>query len=113
MNGVGTLTLMGPTTIYTNGPFNQTGNGILNTTTDPHDLTIYSTGQSVKIDGEVDFYGTIVASNATVEVGGSANYYGALVGETVKMYGDFNIHVDESLEWAQPWFDPPPPFLVK
>ena len=37
----------------------------------------------------------------------------ALVGLTVRMYGDFNIHVDESLEWAQPWFEPPNPFMVK
>lgn len=113
MNGAATLTLTGPTTIYVNGDFNQTGEGIVNTTMDPHDLTIYSMGKSVKINGEVDFYGTIVAPYAEVNVGGSANFYGALVGLTVRMYGDFNIHVDESLEWAQPWFEPPNPFLVK
>ena len=107
------MTLTGPTTIYTNGDFNQTGDGIINTTTDPHDLTIYSMGESVKINGDADFYGTIVAPNAEVVMGGSAEFYGALVGLTVKLHGNFNIHVDESLEWAQPWFDPPLPFLVR
>ena len=54
-----------------------------------------------------------MAPEAEVAIGGTADCYGALIGKTVKMHGDFQFHVDESLPLAKPWYTPPPPFLVQ
>ena len=70
-------------------------------------------GRSIKLTGDVEFYGSILAPYAEVDLGGGSSYYGALVGGFVTMHGDFQFHVDESLPLAQPLWDPPPPFLVK
>ncbi len=106
------LTVTGPTTIYMTGDFDATGDGTINSTNNPADLTIMSTGSIIKVTGSVAFYGSILAPNADVSIGGTADFYGALIGKTVKMHGDFQFHVDESLPLAQPWYEPPPPFLV-
>lgn len=112
-NAAATLTVTGPTTIYMTGDFNATGDGTINTTKNPADLTIISVGSAVNVSGSVDFYGSILAPKADVSIGGTADFYGALVGGVVKMHGDFQFHVDESLPLAQPWFDPPPVMLVR
>ncbi len=106
------LTLTGPTTIYLTGDMDITGAGTLHTSRDPSELTIISTGQNVKITGNVEFYGSILAPYAEVELKGTSNYYGAIVGRTVKLSGNFSFHVDTSLSLVD-MFDPPPPALVK
>lgn len=107
-----TLTLTGPTTIYLVGDFGASGAGTINTTTNPADLTIMSSGSVVNISGNVDFYGSIYAPNATVTMSGSGNFYGSIVGNTVTITGNFEFHVDESLT-LDTWFPPSPPILVK
>jgi len=93
----GSLTLTGPTTIYITGDFNSSSQGVINTTGDPHDLTIISSGDKVGIRGAVAFYGSIFAPNADVQLVGDAHMYGGIIGRTVKMAGTFDFHVDESL----------------
>jgi hypothetical protein len=109
----GKITFTGPTTIYMTGSLSASGGGLVNVTQQPGNLTIYSSGSSVKLGGGYEFFGTVVAPSAAVTLSGSADMYGALVGRIVTINGDFSFHVDESLEWSQPWFQPPRPFLVK
>ena len=106
------LTLTGPTTIYLTGDMDITGAGTLHTSQDPSDLTIISTGNIIKITGNDEFYGSILAPYAEVELKGTSNYYGAIVGRTVKISGNFSFHVDTSLSLVD-MFDPPPLALVK
>ncbi len=96
-NAPATLTLTGPTEIYLTGSLNASGSGTINTTMDPADLTIVSSGTTVSITGSVDFYGSIYAPNADVTLGGNADFYGTLIGGTVDFGGNFKFHVDESL----------------
>jgi hypothetical protein len=106
------LTLTGPTTFYVTGDMKVTGAALVNTTMDPNDFTILSSGEEVTINGTAEFFGQILAPNADVTIGGDADWYGAVIGQTVKMHGNFNFHVDESVPFAQPWYDLPPVMLV-
>lgn len=113
INADASLSIDGPVTLYMTGNLIAGGDATINTTENPADLTIISTGSMIKLTGGAEFYGTILAPNAEVRLGGSSDYYGAIVGKTVKMSGNFAFHVDESLELSKPWFEPPPPMLVK
>jgi len=112
-NADAALTITGPTTLYLTGDFNSTGSGIINSTGNAGDLTIISAGTDLKINGDYSFYGQILAPNAEITIGGSAEAYGAVIAKTVNMFGDFTFHVDESVPFAQPWYEVPPPMLVK
>lgn len=107
-----TLTLTGKTTIYLVGSFNASGGGTINTTTDPGDLMIISSGTEVEITGDTEFYGSIFAPNADVKLTGSGSFYGAIIGKTVDMRGTFDFHADESSPLYD-LVDVPPPLLVK
>ena len=102
------LTITGPTVIYLAGDFDFTGQGTINTTRDPKDLMIISTGESVRMMGEVSFYGSILAPNAEIVLAGTSEYFGAVIGLTVKITGDFEFHVDESSPLLAGLVSPPP-----
>jgi len=110
--GGATIRVTGPTTIYVKGDIAAGGGAITNVTQDPHNLTIMSLGENVKVSGGAGFYGSIVAPDATVVLGGTSDYYGAVIGQTVEMGGDFVFHVDESLVETN-WIAPPQPMLVR
>ena len=94
------------------GNFDASGQAFFNTTGDPNDLMIISAGDKVKIAGNADFYGQILAPYAEVSLLGTAEYWGAVIGETVKVAGDFNFHVDESSVLTD-LIDTPAPALIK
>lgn len=106
------LKLTGPTTFYVTGDIKISGASLVNTLKDPNDFTIISSGENLDIHGTADFFGQVLAPYAEVRIGGTADWYGAVIGQTVKMHGDFNFHVDESVPFAKPWYELPPPMLV-
>jgi hypothetical protein len=110
--GGSSLTFSGPTTIYVRGDVDMVSGILVNTTQDPHNLTIISLGTDVKVSGGAGFYGSIVAPNADVSLGGSGDFYGAVIGKTVDIGGDFVFHVDESLVETA-WSAAPVPMIVK
>lgn len=112
MVGGSTITITGPTVIYMTGDLKMGGTGFINTLQDPSDFRIISSGSSIDLRGSADFYGTILAPYAEVGLGGTADYFGAVIGGTVKIFGDFIFHVDES-QALYSMIDPPPPVLVQ
>ncbi len=92
-----TLSIAGPVTIYMYGDFDASGSGTINTTMNPADFTIMSSGTTVTIQGQVSFYGTIYAPNATVLLRGNADYYGAILADSIDFGGNFSFHLDESI----------------
>jgi len=110
--GGATIKVTGPTTIYVKGDIAAGGGAITNITKDPHNLTIMSLGNNVKVNGGAGFYGSIIAPEADVVLGGTSDFYGAVIGKTVNMGGDFVFHVDESLVETN-WIAPPVPMLVR
>lgn len=111
MRAGASVTITGPTTIYVTGDINATGTGFVNTTQDPHDLSIICLATSVELNGTSDFFGSVLAPNADVILSGTSDYYGAVVGGTVEMRGDFQFHVEESLPILD-LIQPPHPILV-
>lgn len=126
MRARASITITGPTTIYVanladqtadvsvaiDGDLTATGDGFVNTTQDPHNLTLIIMGDEVVLNGTESFYGTVIAPNADVILSGTSDMYGMVIGKTVLMRGDFQFHVDESLP-AYDLMKPPPPMLVR
>jgi hypothetical protein len=113
LTGSATITVTGPTEIYVSGSGKFMGNGILNTTGDPNNLIIYSTGSQLDIGGTNDFYGGIVAPETDVDYSGTGDFYGVAIGQTLDLGGDAVIHVDESLVKNLYGLDPVAPALVQ
>lgn len=111
--GQATLTVTGPTNIYVGDDAHFGGGGLINTTQDPRNLTIYSAGQTMDLAGGAAFYGSIVAPQTTVNLTGTSAYYGTLMAGTLVMRGDNVIHVDERLVYDMFGMDPLTPILVE
>lgn len=97
-------------TIVVKGPLTLNGQGIVNTSQDPHALDIQvmpadghdestetETVYEVILNGGSDFYGTVYAPHVDVRINGGNATYGAIVGEDVALIGTGDIHVDTSL----------------
>jgi len=127
MRAGASITVSGPTTIYVASlssiegsldidinasDVTATGRGFINTTQDPHNLTIVIMGDEAILNGTEAFYGSVIAPNAELNLSGTSDFYGAAMANTVLMRGDFQAHIDESL----PVYDllkAPRPFLVQ
>ena len=97
LTGQAILSITGKTEIFLAGTLSETGSTLINTTLDPTELTVYSTGSLIKLAGNSEFYGSILAPNANVQLTGTSDFYGAVVGSVVDVTGNFDFHVDETL----------------
>jgi hypothetical protein len=85
---------------YVSGNVTITGNGIVNGGGLASNLSIYATGgstQTVDLEGNPTFYGTVYAPDAAVTLKGSATYVGSIVGNTITANGDVTVYYDEAL----------------
>lgn len=97
VEGRATITVTGTTRIYVDGPASFAGNGFINTTNDPHALTIFSEGSTITVTGTSGFVGSVIAPNSDVILPGGSEYFGLIIGRTVDLDGSVVIHIDESL----------------
>lgn len=97
ITGSASLVLTGPTEIWVTGEVRVGGTGIVNTGADPHDLTLYVTGDRAVMGGTSDFHGSLIAPEADVELVGTHDFFGIVIGETVDIQGDVVLHADVSL----------------
>jgi hypothetical protein len=97
IESLATLTITGPTEIYISGNTMIGGGGIINNTGNPINLKIFSTGNTMMLNGTSTFYGAIVAPKTDLSFVGSAEYYGMVIGKSLDFRGTTNIHVEESL----------------
>jgi hypothetical protein len=97
MTGQATLTVTGPTVIYVDEDAKFTGGGIQNVTQDPKNLLIYATCDELDLKGAAGFYGAVVAPDTEVTLVGTSDYFGMIIADTVRINGDVNVHVDETL----------------
>ena len=85
-------------TIYVSGSVDASGNGIVNTTSNPANFHLKVSGtSSVSIKGNGGFYGGVYAPNAPVTINGNGALYGSVVGSTVNFTGNAQLHYDEAL----------------
>ncbi len=97
ITGGASLVVTGPVEIWVVGDVAVGGAGIVNTTADPHDLTLYVTGDNVSMGGTSDFYGSVIAPEADVDLVGTRDFYGIAIGGTIDIQGDLSLHADISL----------------
>lgn len=90
--------------IYIGGNGNFAGQGIINTSGYPVNLSIYGLGNdtSLVFSGGSDFFGTVYAPFSSVAMSGNVNYYGAVVGKSVNLTGSLGFHYDEVLSQSGP-----------
>lgn len=98
ITGNAKIRVTGAVTIYVDGDIHIAGNGVSNTTSDPTNCLIFSSGDSVSISGNGSFYGAIHAPEADVQNTGNGEIFGAIVAETYTQTGNGNLHYDEALE---------------
>ena len=113
IGGRATLTVTGPTTIYVDGDATFTGGGIVNATQVPTNLTIYSTGSTITVDGSAGFYGSIVAPGTAVSFEGTADIYGTVMARVLTLFGNTEIHVDSDAVRQLYGIGPIAPVLVQ
>jgi hypothetical protein len=102
LNGGSTWNFYGPTIIYVTGTFSRHGGAIVNNNTQiAENLQILSTGGTMVINSDNEFYGVIYAPQSDITINGDADYFGACVGATLKINGSGTGHYDEDLdlEW--------------
>ena len=59
---------------------------------------------NVSVSASASFVGTIYAPNATVTLAGTSDACGAIVAKTVKITGTMDLHFDENLKGAGPFY---------
>lgn len=90
--------------IYIGGSGNFAGQGIINTSGLPGDLSIYGldSAASLSFSGGSNFYGTIYAPASDVFIGGTADFFGAVAADNVSISGNTGFHYDEALSTTGP-----------
>ncbi|SDS66406.1 hypothetical protein [Opitutus sp. GAS368] len=89
-------------TVYVEGDCKIAGNGLANANQRPGTCQIWGTstsaaGQSIEVAGNGALKTVIYAPNADVKVNGNGDIMGALVANTVTFTGNASFHYDESL----------------
>ena len=92
--------------IYFAGNVDVSGNGILNTNSEPSDLQMYGiaptdgSDKHVSLGGNGEIMAAVYAPNHDVTVNGggtNGHVFGSVIGKTVTMTGVTNLHYDEAL----------------
>jgi hypothetical protein len=69
----GQLTVVGPTELWIAGDVMVSGKGIINTTKNPEDLTLVSSGRNVNLGGQGVLYASVLAYTAIVKCQGNTD----------------------------------------
>lgn len=87
--------------LYASGDMKFTGNGISNLTNQATALQIHgtrsTTGQDIQIGGGAYFKGLVYAPNADVKLHGDPDVMGSIVANNITVVGNAKFHYDESL----------------
>jgi len=90
------ILVTGPTTIFVKSNLDLNGQGLINLTQDPGNMTIFYSGtNSASLVGGSGFYGSVYAPNAVVTLRGNAEFYGSFIGREVNNVGTIGVHFDE------------------
>lgn len=87
-------------TIYTAGDINLTGGGVVNPNAQASSLQIYGTNattQNIAIGGGSEFNGVIYAPNGDVKIHGNPDVMGSIVANNITVVGNSKFHYDEAL----------------
>jgi len=104
----GDLNVSGQTTFYVaGGNITAETQGDINTTGVPKNLTIYSTGSTITLLTQTDFFGAIYAPNATISLTSKTaggEMFGAIVCNSFVSGTNTGVHFDRALLKVSPIF---------
>lgn len=88
--------------IYTEGNIRIAGNGVANANIPPATFQIWGTntslgGQDLQIAGNGALVGVVYAPNAAVKINGNGDVMGSVVAQTITLTGNAAFHYDEAL----------------
>jgi hypothetical protein len=63
----------------------------------PDRFKLFSTGSTVTLRGNANFYGAVYAPNAVIDARGTTDLFGSFVGHQISVGGNAAFHFDESL----------------
>ncbi len=89
-------------TVYTEGNIRIAGNGVANANTQPVTFQLWGTctsagGQEFHIAGNGALNGLVYAPNAAVKINGNGDVMGSVVAHTITLTGNAAFHYDEAL----------------
>ncbi len=87
-------------TIYTAGDINLTGGGVVNPNAQASSLQIYgthATSQDIALGGGSQFNGVVYAPNGNVKIHGNPDVMGSIVANNITVVGNSKFHYDEAL----------------
>lgn len=89
-------------TLYAEGDIQIAGNGLLNANARPGTFRLWGTntslaGQSIDLAGNGALKAAVYAPNATVKINGNGDMMGSLVAREIRFTGNAAFHYDESL----------------
>ncbi|MBN2243502.1 MAG: pilus assembly PilX N-terminal domain-containing protein [Acidobacteria bacterium] len=89
----GSLRITGDTTIYVKSALDLSGQGVINPTGNPTELTIYYDGTSeAKFVGGSEAYMEVYAPEAPITLAGNADFFGSFIGRTLALTGTPEVH---------------------
>lgn len=99
ISGQSKLNVQGAVTIYVNGDVDITGGGVATADNIPSNLIVNVAGTNdVEISGNGTFYGVIYSpESGIVKVNGNVDVFGAIVAYNFDSSGNAKIHYDEAL----------------
>lgn len=98
LSGGSKLTLLGPVRLFVDGgKADFSGGAVVNTSGNPEDLLVFvgcagSRSCSVKVSGNSNFHGGVLAPTGTVEVTGTGDFHGAIVARRAGLTGGARFH---------------------
>ncbi len=89
-------------TIYTEGDVNIAGKGLTNNNTQSVSFQLWGTnqsvaGQSIQVAGNGALRGIVYAPNSNVKINGNGDVMGSVVANTITLVGNAAFHYDEAL----------------
>jgi hypothetical protein len=89
-------------TVYTEGNFKIAGKGVANANVQPASLQIWGTnqsagGQEIQIAGNGALRALVYAPNASVKINGNGDVMGSIVANDITLVGNAAFHYDEAL----------------
>ena len=103
VQGSGTLTASSQVTVYVTGELSAKGDSLIGVSSEPKRMLFLLTNDSDAtleegtLTGSTQFYGGIYGPQSTIKITGNAEIFGSVIAERVNVTGSAVIHYDEGL----------------
>lgn len=103
IQGGGTLTTSGSVTVYLTGQFIAIGNSLMGVPSDPTQMLVLMTPtgdatlEQGTFTGSTGFYGVLYGPESNIRITGNAEIFGSIIARSIDVQGSASIHYDEAV----------------